>query len=368
MMEWRRWLRRGVGALLTPIMVGAQTIRISPTPSVRIGASEQQSELLNAVAGATRLPSGQIVVGNRGDYALLVFDANGQLLKKLARKGKGPGEVEYLLWLHRCGDAMYTGDITGERVQEFGADLSFRRAFRFGGQTYRLACNAKGQFVHMGWDDHRGIQGGVYRPTSRYWLTPADSTPGTTLGTHPGSERFGTIGNTGKVTGTGPRVLGREPRVAIGPDAAYIALADSLSVLAFDLSGAPRPALRAAFTPPATTAGDVDAEIERLVGSLGESMRRTMTASLREMPRPSTLPATRDLLVDATGLVWVQAYPSASQRTVTWTVFRANGTIAARVALPVSFEVFEIGRDYLLAQVINAATGVPEVHLYPVAR
>jgi hypothetical protein len=307
-------------------------------------------------------------VGNRGDYALLVFDAKGQFVKKVARKGQGPGEVEYLLSLQRCGDAIYTRDINGDRVQEFGTDLTVKRAFRFAGQTYRIACNAKGQFVHMGWDENRTIRGGVYRPTSRYWITPPDSTAGVTLGVFPGSERFGSTGSNGKVTGTAPLVLGREPRVAIGPDAAYLALADSLSLLVFDLAGKPKPALRAAFTPVATSDADVETEIERQVAALGEQMRKPMTATLRQMPRPKSLPATRDLLVDALGLVWVQSYPSAGQRAVTWTVFRPTGAVVARVSLPVGLEVFEIGRDYLLAQVINEDTSVPEVHLYPVAR
>lgn len=358
MVAWRRCSRWVVGLLALPAVVGAQSIRVAATPSIRIGASDAQSELLNAVAGATRLPSGQIVVGNRGDYALLVFDAKGQFVKKVARKGKGPGEVTVLIAMHRCGEKLFTLDSDGGRVQEYGLDLDYVRAFRFRPESYRRACNARGQFVHMGWDNAKDMKPGVFRAATRYWVAPADTSAGVLLGMLPGSERFG----------PSPRLLGREPRVAISDDAAYIALGDSLHVLAYALSGTSRPALRTSFTLPAATDADVDAEKERWLAMMGEGARQGIEFMLAQQERPKSLPATRELLVDATGLIWVQSYPSAGQRAVTWTVFRPTGAVVARVSLPVGLEVFEIGRDYLLAQVINADTGVPEVHLYPVAR
>jgi hypothetical protein len=346
----------------------AQSLRVAPTPTVRIGATDEASALLNAVAGATRLPNGQIVVGNRGDYALLVFDAKGTLVKKAARKGKGPGEVDYLLWLKRCGSTIYTGDIEANRVQAFTPAFALARAFRFADQTYRLDCNADGRFVHMGWEPSSAFKAGPFRATTRYWITGADSAMGVTIGMLPGSERFGTTTPDGRPTGTGPLVLGKESRLAIGSQAAYVATADSLTVLAFGLDGTPRPALRAPYTPVPSSDADVEAEIERRVAALGEAARKRTTADLRAMPRPKSLPATRDVLVDATDLVWVQSYPSAKQSTVAWTVFRPNGTVAARLSLPSALDVFEIGRDYLLGQVLNPDTGVPEVHLYTVTR
>jgi hypothetical protein len=343
---------------IVPAVLEAQSLRVSATPSLRIGAGEQQSDLLNAVAGATRLPSGQIVVGNRGEYNLLLFDASGKFVSQTARRGKGPGEIAMFTAMHRCGNAIYTLDASGSRVQEFRLDLSYVRVFRFQQESYRRQCNARGQFVHMGWDSNKDMKDGPGRSLTRYWIAPADSTAGVTLGMLPGSERHGAT----------PRMLGREPRVAVGADAAYVALADSLSILVFDFSGKPRAPLRADFAPVSSTAADVEAEKERWLAMLGEGARRGIESMFAAQERPRLLPATRELLVDATGLVWVQSYPSASQRTVTWTVFRASGGVYARVSLPVALEVFEIGRDYVLGQVISEDTGVPEVHLYSLTR
>lgn len=351
----------------TAMVAKAQTIRVAATPTVRIGSSGEQSVLLNAVAGATRLPNGQIVVGNRGDYAMLVFDANGKLVKKLARKGTGPGEVDYLLWLKRCGDVVYTGDIAGNRVLEFNSALSVTRSFRFADQTYALACNSRAQFIHMGWEPPSSMKTGAFRANTKFWITPADSSKGVVLGLFPGSERFG-MSNNGRPTGSAPLVLGKETRVAIGTQAAYIATADSVTVLTFNLDGSARAALRAPYTPIPSTSADIDAEIEHQVAREGEASRKSTTALFHEMPRPKMLPATRSVVVDAMDLVWVQSYPSSREATVTWTVFRPNGTVAARLSLPATLDVFEIGRDYLLGQRIDADTDVPEVHLYRVTR
>lgn len=350
-----------------PTRLSAQPVKVG-APTVRIGHDERPDALITALAGAVRLPNGQIVVGNRGgEHALLVFDARGTFIRALARKGKGPGEVGYLLWVLRCGNAVYTGDADGERVQEFGPDLTYQRAFRFASQTYRLACNDRAQFVHMGWESPNTMREGVYRSTARFWLTPADSTAGIPLGTLPGSERFGIYRN-GKPAGSGPRALGREPALAIGANAAYVALGDSLSLLVFDTKGKPLRPLVAPHVPVRPTAADIDAAIEQRVSEIGESARKLLTEQYRSMPLPAVLPATRHLLVDAVGLVWAQAYPSARQNTVTWTLFRPTGGVAARVELPAALTVFEIGRDYLLGGITDEATGLMEVRMYPVTR
>ena len=345
----------------------AQSVRVG-APTLRIGRDEQPGAFITAVAGAVRLPNKQIVVGNRGgEHALLVFDEKGKFVRALARKGKGPGEVGYLLWVLRCGNDLFTGDIDGERVQVFTGDLKYTRAFRFASQTYRLACNDRAQFVHMGWESPRDMRDGVYRAPTAFWISPADSTPGVSLGMLPGSERFGIV-NDGKPVGNGPRAIGREPALAIGATAAYVALGDSLSVRAFDFTGKPLRALSAPHTPVAATAADVDAAIERSVTELGESTRQRTTTEFLRMPMPRTLPATRDLLVDATGLVWVQAFPSARKTTVTWTLFRPAGGVAARIELPAALKVYEVGRDYLLGGITDDDTGIIEVRLYPVTR
>lgn len=346
-------------ALLSPVPLAAQASawRLAATPSVRIGTSEKAELSLAAPAGATRLPNGNIVVGDLADYALREFTPAGALVKGYARKGKGPGEVGYLAPLLRCGSALVANDITGP-LSVFALDGTFQRAFRFPTPTYRLACNAAMQFVAMGWASDRDMKAGGYRPNVRYWITRADTNLEVSLGTFPAGDRW----REGR--GDGPLPLGREPRVAISASRAYVSLADRLEVLVFDLSGKPLPSLTAPVTRVRVTKADVEAERERQVAKLGERARTMLERSFATITMPEFLPATRDLLVDATGHVWVQHFPKASSITVPWTIFAPDGKVRATVAMPVALEVYEIGTDYVLGRYIDPEEQVPEVRLY----
>jgi hypothetical protein len=158
--------------------------------------------------------------------------------------------------------------------------------------------------------------------------------------------------------------LGREPRVAISASRAYVALGDRLEVLVFDLSGRPLPPLSAPTVRVRVRAADVDAERERQIASLGERARTIVERSYASIAMPEFLPATRELMVDATGDVWVQHYPSAGSTTVRWTVFAPNGRVRATIVMPVAFDAYEIGPDYVLGRYIDPAEQVPEVRLY----
>lgn len=345
-------------ALALPAATSAQTSwRVAPAPTVRIGTSERPDELLAAPAGATRLPSGNIVVGDLGDFALREFSPTGALIKRYARKGKGPGEVEYLAPLLRCGDSLLVNDIAG-MVSMYSLHGTFVRAFRFKTTPYRLACNRSGHVVTMGWESNSNIRPEVNRSNAAYWIARTDSSSVVPLGTMPGSERIGPR----------PYPLGREPRVAIGATRAYVALADSFVVRVFALDGTPLPSLSAPFMRVTATQADMDAEREREIAMQGEKWRASIERSYATFPVPRFLPATRDLVVDSDANLWVQHYPRAASSMVAWTVFSAAGAVIANVNLPAALEVYEIGRDYILGRYIDPDEAVPEVRLYPLVR
>lgn len=331
--------------------------RVATTPTVRIGTSEKPDDLLAAPAGATRLPNGNIVVGDQGDFALREFTPNGALVKRYARKGKGPGEVTYLAPLLRCGDSLLANDITGS-ASIFTPDGVFVRAFRFKTTPYRFACNRTGHVVNVGWDSDKNMKPEVNRSLTGYWIARMDSSAPVKLGDMLGSERIGHR----------PYPLGREPRVAIGPTRAYVALADSFVVRVFDLTGKAMPSLSAPVPRVAATPADLVAEREREIAMMGERARKSTELEYQKFPLPKYLPATRDLIVDSDGNLWVQHYPRAASTTVSWTVFSPAGTVLSTVALPTVMEVYEIGRDYVLGRYIDPDESVPEVRLYPLSR
>lgn len=353
---------RVVAVLLMPAMssdVNAQGARwsIAATPTVRLGASEAPDEALAAPAGATRLPNGNIIVGDLGEWALREFSPQGNVVKRFGRKGKGPGEVTYLAPLLRCGDTLVAYDIAGP-VSVYSLDGKFVRAFRFKTMPYRLACNAKMQFAVMGWERDSDMKSTVYRPTVSYMLARADTSTPRLLASLPGGERIGPR----------PYPLGLDPRVAMGPSHAYIALSDSLEVHVFNVNGERRPSFLARASRVAATQDDLEAEKEREIAMMGEKARRVVTESYAKMPQAKFLPGSRDLLVDAEGNVWLQHFPRARSTMTQWTVFAADGKQRANIELPSVFDVYEIGRDYILGRYIDPDESIPEVRLYSLKR
>lgn len=77
----------------SPLASQIASWRVAGSPIVRLGIGGTESDLLVAPTGATRLPNGNVVVGDLDGYAMKEYSAAGTLVRKYARKGTGPDEV-----------------------------------------------------------------------------------------------------------------------------------------------------------------------------------------------------------------------------------------------------------------------------------
>ena len=361
MTESHRWLRSLLVMALLCIASALEaqraTWRMDTTPLMRLGASDAADEVLAAPVSATRLPNGNVVVGDVGEWALREYSPQGRVVKRYGRKGRGPGEISYLFYLFRCGDSLVTKDLQGP-VSVFDLKGTFIRAFHLKTMPYRMAANAKMHFVAMGWEANNAIKGEVNRSPADYWLARADTNTEVQLGKMPGAERIGPLNYP----------LGREPRVAIGLTTAYVALGDSMEVRRFDLQGRPMTSLVDRFQRVSATHADLEAAREREIAMMGERSRQEITNRYAQMPLARYLPATRELVVDRDDNLWVEHFPRAASPTVRWTVFSPQGQVRATIDLPAVFDVYEVGRDYILGRYIDPNTSVPEVRLYRLRR
>ena len=94
-----------------------QVWKLSPKPLVQIGVIEGDPnyELFDA-RSSIRLQNGRMVVLNGGASELRMFDAKGKFLKKIGRKGNGPGEFrspQRVYYTHR--DSILVYDAYGEK-------------------------------------------------------------------------------------------------------------------------------------------------------------------------------------------------------------------------------------------------------------
>jgi hypothetical protein len=345
---------------------------VDAQPVLTIGQNEADTNaILAVVAGATRLPDGRILVGDRGSFNLRLFAPNGRQERVFGRKGSGPGEIEHLKSMLRCGDSIVTMDISGQRVSVFSLDGRFVRAFRFGSpQTarapYASVCNDRGAFAHYGWEVMSQARAGAYRPDVPFWLSGSDTAVSRVVGSFPGSERFGFASN-GRFSG-GPLPLGKQPALALGSDRLYIGAAERYEVQVFDLTGKLVATIRSDYAPRAITDEDIEYAMELEIAENGERARAGIQRRYGMITFPKTAPAYAALRVDHAGNLWIQDYPRPSAPTVIWRVFSRDGASVSRVDLPTYLGVYEIGADYVLGRYLDPDESVPQVRLYRLRR
>lgn len=346
---------------------------VAPTPLVTIGQSETDTTtMLAVVVGATRLPNGGLLVGDRGSFALRLFSADGKPLRSFGRKGAGPGEIGYLATLLRCGDSLVTVDIEGRRTSVFSLDGRYVRSFRFGSPQagrppYRTACNRGGVFTHYGWEVMSDAKDGIFRPSVPFWLSGPDSAVRRVIGSFPGSERYGRVVD-GQLRGTRPLPLGKQTELALADDRVYIGTAEKYEIMVFDLSGRQVATIRKPRANLDVTRDDIAHAREREIAEAGEPRRGAIERSWATMSFPETIPAYAALRVDAASHLWVQDYPRGRSTSVAWSVFDPQGRQVAELALPVHLEVYEIGADYVLGRFMDPDEAIPQVRLYRLIR
>ncbi len=88
------------------------------------------------------------------------------------------------------------------------------------------------------------------------------------------------------------------------------------------------------------------------------------------MDRLPSLPVDRTfrfVRVDDEGLLWSREPLVPNPSVQRWTVFDSTGAAVARVQTPLRFDVFQIGRDYILGRWLNE-DDVEFVHVYALTR
>ena len=361
--------------LVAPVCLAAQDApwTVSAKPTLLLGDASGDANVLfgDGLVGATRFPDGRILVGDRGDFSLKLFDGTGKILRHAGRKGAGPGELAYLARMYRCGDQVITYDIEGYRMTVFDASLQVVRSFRFkapaGGIPYASACNASGTFVHYGWTDRKDTKGGIHRGDVDVWTSGADSGIRKVIGRMPGSERWGIVGG-GQLRGSRPIPLGKEPVIAISADRIFTGSADTYEIVVNDLAGNRVGTILKPNVNLAATKADIDFVLEREQAGKSEREQKRIADGYATMEFPRTIPAYKELVVDADGLLWVQDYPRAKSPTSRWTVFSPAGAQQAEVLLPAHLEVYEIGRDYVLGKYLDPEEQIPEIRMYSLRR
>jgi hypothetical protein len=352
---------------------------VDSTPTLALGTQQRDTaDYFAGVFGATRLPDGNILVGDRQQFALHMYAPTGERLRTFGRLGSGPGELEFPVRFWRCGDLVYVQDRGSDRrVSVFSAEGEYQRVFTHGGDSrqggrspYRSVCNDAGTFAHYGWESAADISPDrpVYRPRVPLWITSGDSVVRILPDSFPGAERVLQLNARGEAAGSGPRIFGRDTPIALGSDRLYIGTAERADVLSLRLADTVMDTIRLPFTTAPLTAEHIAAErAVRIAASPPDRLAFT-ERMLNIHPFPDSLPPYTDLRLDDSGLLWVRRNPAPGGTSVPWWVIADDGRAVAQVSVPSFLDVFEIGRDYILGRYLHPDEAVPQVHLYRLRR
>jgi hypothetical protein len=106
---------------------------------------------------------------------------------------------------------------------------------------------------------------------------------------------------------------------------------------------------------------------ERLARSTDLRRRQEAERILQEAPYPEKTPAFGSILLDEEGSLWVQEYPMPGTAQTAWSVLDAGGAVLARVEIPRTLEIYQIGPDFVLGRARDELD-VEQVQLFSLRR
>ncbi len=362
---------------------------IDTSAVVRIGVVDGPPEyMIGRLAGMLRRPDGSILVADATAHELRVFDERGRFVRKVGRRGEGPGEYGWLTHLlPYVGDSVVVMDNEASRATILDPDLGYVRRFRprlletrarWPMTSHRLiGFFADGQPVLS---DYLNVCGprrmnGFCEDSVVFFRTDSS---GATTG------RFGrfvyTRGESRRVPNR-PNIGWSEPHPqamwAVHGDRFYYADARRFEIRVHRNDGSLERIVRVAgaapgydrdeIWPPQTSPPTDDSRESQTQRAFAEAFA---TAEL-----PDTFPAFSDLLVDAPGNIWVREYVPGRYMTEIrprWFVFDSTGALRWAIRSPPAMIRYfrpyvhivpSIGEDHVLASVRDP-DGVESVVVY----
>ncbi len=360
------WVLPGVLLVLAAANASAQaTWVVDRAPILDVtGSTKDGTVVFGYAAGGTRLSDGGLLIADRAENSIRVFDASGKLLRTVGRAGDGPGEFQAIAWAGRCGpDSLLVWDLRRRQASMIGSSGAVARQFTIpNGDTaqapFQFSCSSRGSMVYR--SQPRPVRGAPPDPqnpsimgvSSAAYRAGRDGSIAQRLGDIPSGEVFVTTSPNGG-RGAAPRPLGRNASVGALDDVVVIGSADSAFVTVVRADGrSSRHTLPITLRAP--TKEEFDEAVNATASMVPAQMRQAMMQQLAGAPMPERLPAISALIPDTEGLMWIQTTPPGG-KAVDFLVMNSAGSVVARAQLPLGMTVFEIGKDYVLGSYTDAA-------------
>ena len=316
---------------------------------------DDPGSVLYQVTGIAVIPDGRIALSNRGDGTVRLYDETGALLWKAGRPGDGPDEFRDLRGLVLRGNELWAFQTLGRPIKVFDLDGKFLRAVATPESSGpRIRGILADEWIVVTGRPQGSSTDRVFTQFASLVRFREGVTD--TIGVVPSSRRVNL-----KTLSPEWQALGPGLHVAVSERRVYAGFSANWDIGVWDVSGRMVQRIQRVWDPVPVTSAHRAAYTETLIEQ-GRGDPRLEDAYRRiadEMAYPSSHPAHARIIVDATGVLWVErpqteppwsegidynpvpAYPGK------WDLFATDGAWLTYVAVPARFRVMDIGSDYV---------------------
>jgi hypothetical protein len=365
----------------TPIVIDSTLVHytLASQPTLTIGNDPQGS--LFQVLGVLKLSDGNLVIANGQDRESVVVDTAGKVLRRVGRKGSGPGEFELLgRPLRAPHDEIVTLDLRLRRLTWLADTGIIRTApldpptavpqpSAIGVRSDGSVLVTNGAFALSASGEPR-----VERDTLPVVRYLPDGRLGDRVGVVPGVEFEvrDNASNPGGPLRRSPREFGVASGLAVVGDRLVVADNGTGNIALYDGDGNRLRIPRFGDGPRSVTAADVKLLRAQRLDAISDSSRRNRIATvLAEQAHPRTVAPAFDsrLFVDAGGKLWIGSYRMPTDTTQLWRQVSLDGRLLGAVDVPASFMPTDVNGRYMIGiwQDSDGVQTVREYELHPIA-
>ncbi len=355
---------------------------LDTVPLLSIGdASGPNPILLVEVNGTRLLPDGRVAVVSGSEKTVLYFDAQGKPAGRVGRDGAGPGEFRSVDLIGNLGDSLLIWDAqlarstlldpAGKVARNFSVskgDSAMTPRFGFA----PAALFADGSLLVAGRAGaSTGDRSELRRDTVPLRHADARGTLGHPIADVLGSEAIVVVGK--KFVSRFDRPFGRTTITGTTGISTLVSTGDFDGLVVYDTAGQLTARYRLDRPRRLIPASDIDAlgqEQGQQLTQLPKEFAAALRPVLAEIGVPATLATADQLVVDASGAIWLRnavgpvRRDSLAQR---WTVLSADGSWLGSVTTPRRLEVHQITADRIIG-VWRDENDVEYVRIYRLTR
>lgn len=341
---------------------------IVDSASVTLVPGADDAEAIGELTYVVRLPDERFVAADGLGSELFVLSRDGAIEDVWGRKGAGPGELQYPLWIGFCAEeGIHVYDVELQTITGFLNDGSLASSTRLlippnSSFAYdHPVCNPEGYLGVFGdLQFPAEISGSLYRPFGRLLLAQPGGELETLLEIG-GPDRYRTPQQDGELGD-----FARKPLLAMSGTYLFVTTGDEFEIAAFSLDGRLRTLIR---SPDVRRARITHADIARVVEeqleanrNAPQAVRARLRRTLQRMDWPAFHPMVEALVADGASCVWVK-HRQVPGLGADWWVLTGEGEPVATARTPPGFTLLQVDGSDLIG-IREDEDGVKRVATY----